>query len=195
MSLITDLSKRKHINRTTLAQFRKRLQRGNILRSQNLKSHFCVFFVPVCLKSRKIYLGRHKKANDWIPPGGHIEENETPLSTVDREFFEELGYQLEADVKNTLFDLTIKHINNPKHSCKTHYDLWYILQMDKINFNFDKKEFYEAKWVTYDEALSKVKTPIYQKTIEKLIKQQKLALFKFVANVKNNRKNSKSYDQ
>ena len=127
--------------------------------------------------------------------GGHIEENETPLSTVDREFFEELGYQLEADVKNTLFDLTIKHINNPKHSCKTHYDLWYILQMDKINFNFDKKEFYEAKWVTYDEALSKVKTPIYQKTIEKLIKQQKLALFKFVANVKNNRKNSKSYDQ
>ena len=41
----------------------------------------------------------HKKANDWIPPGGHIEENESPAATVIREFREELGYKLKREEK------------------------------------------------------------------------------------------------
>src|SRR3989338_3807006 len=132
--LMTVLSKRKHISRTTLAQFGKRLQKGNILRSQNPKSHFCVFFVPVCLKSRKIYLGRHKKANDWIPPGGHIENEESPTATVMREFKEELGFELKPEAEVELFDITVKQIDNSKHPCKTHYDIWYLVKIKELDF-------------------------------------------------------------
>ena len=37
----------------------------------------------------------HKKFNKWTPPGGHIEENETPADAVKREFLEELSVNIE----------------------------------------------------------------------------------------------------
>ncbi len=33
----------------------------------------------------------HKKLNAWVPPGGHLEQNETPLEGALREIHEEIG--------------------------------------------------------------------------------------------------------
>ena len=38
-----------------------------------------------------VLLIRHKKLGVWLPPGGHVEENETPDDAVLREILEETG--------------------------------------------------------------------------------------------------------
>ena len=58
----------------------------NYFRDNNPDRHICSFFLPYDEKRKLIYLGHHKKAKDWIPPGGHINQGENPLNTVYREF-------------------------------------------------------------------------------------------------------------
>ncbi len=46
------------------------------------------------VKDGKVLLVHHNKFDKWTPPGGHMEENETPDQTVIREWREELGLQV-----------------------------------------------------------------------------------------------------
>ncbi|MFK4114583.1 NUDIX hydrolase [Microbacterium sp. NPDC006705] len=39
----------------------------------------------------RILLIHHKKLAKWLPPGGHVDEDETPQAAVVREVFEETG--------------------------------------------------------------------------------------------------------
>lgn len=41
----------------------------------------------------QILLIRHKKLGIWLPPGGHVEPNETPDHAVLREIYEETGIE------------------------------------------------------------------------------------------------------
>jgi 8-oxo-dGTP pyrophosphatase MutT (NUDIX family) len=43
----------------------------------------------------KVLLHRHRKLGMWLPPGGHIEENELPDEAAVREVFEETGLRVE----------------------------------------------------------------------------------------------------
>jgi 8-oxo-dGTP diphosphatase len=43
------------------------------------------------VKDGKVLLVHHNKFNKWVPPGGHIEENETPDQAVIREVKKELS--------------------------------------------------------------------------------------------------------
>lgn len=47
------------------------------------------------MKEGKVFLAHHKKFDKWTPPGGHIEENETPDQALVREWKEELGLDIE----------------------------------------------------------------------------------------------------
>ena len=44
---------------------------------------------------KEVLMIRHKKLQVWLPPGGHIEENELPEDAVLREIFEETGVMAE----------------------------------------------------------------------------------------------------
>lgn len=142
----------------------------NLTRPQNQKDHFCSFFLPIHQKSKSIYLGDHIKAGSWIPPGGHIELDESPIDTVIREFQEELQYKpKEKDI--LIFDVSITHIkNNPRSgSCKTHFDIWYIVNIsEKIDFVFDKKEYKDAKWFSFEKGVQKVTNLTYNKIVNKI---------------------------
>lgn len=54
-------------------------------------------FVATCylVWEEKFLLLWHKKHQKWLPPGGHLEENETPPETARREVLEEVGLSIE----------------------------------------------------------------------------------------------------
>ena len=53
------------------------------------------FAAGYLVKQGKVLLAHHRKFNKWTPPGGHIEEGETPDQAVIREWKEELNVDVE----------------------------------------------------------------------------------------------------
>ncbi len=47
------------------------------------------------LKEESVLLLMHPKFKKWLPPGGHIEPNETPIEAARREIMEETGLEIE----------------------------------------------------------------------------------------------------
>lgn len=46
------------------------------------------------LHEQRVLLIFHRKLNKWLPPGGHLEANETPIEAVKREAYEETGLRI-----------------------------------------------------------------------------------------------------
>ena len=47
------------------------------------------------LQQQQTLLLFHKKFNKWLPPGGHVEQDETPPQAAKREVKEETGLEIE----------------------------------------------------------------------------------------------------
>ncbi|HRN70029.1 MAG TPA: NUDIX domain-containing protein [Candidatus Woesebacteria bacterium] len=157
-----------HINRDEYKQFELFLNTSQeYTRPQNPSHHVGSFFLPISISTKSIYLGHHKKANAWIPPGGHIELNEHPKDTVIREFKEELHYELTTE-SIELCTISITYLDpKPQAICKIHYDLCYLVYMDSmVDFQFDTREFYNAQWFPIDQALSQIKHDGYKVVIQ-----------------------------
>lgn len=102
-----------------------------------------------------------------MPPGGHIQKGETPLDTVLREFKEELRYELNGE-KVELFELSVIKVSNPRRRCKIHYDFWYLVYLDQVNFKYDRKEVYNARWFTIEDALKTITREEYKSIVRKI---------------------------
>lgn len=166
---IRKLKDKPYVDTTIYKRFLARINYHNDLtHEKNPQSHFCCFTLPIDRITKSIFLVHHIKADDWIPPGGHIDAGETPIQTVRREFAEELEYQITNEPV-MLFDLSIKDIDTPKGLCKTHYDLWYAVETVKKQFRIDKSEFYDAEWFSYDKALQKIETPFFRRIMGKFL--------------------------
>lgn len=147
---IATVGEKSYVNKKTVEQFSKRIEIGAPFTKKELVSeHFCSFFVPYNSQTHSIFVGHHKKANDWIPPGGHLDPGESPLQTVVREFHEELGVVLKKE-PIYLVDASITDITHPLGYCKKHYDFWHVVLTDKIKFKYDSGEFYDAGWYSVD---------------------------------------------
>jgi 8-oxo-dGTP pyrophosphatase MutT (NUDIX family) len=55
------------------------------------------------LHQRQVLLIPHPKLNKWLPPGGHIEENETPPQCAIREALEETGLEIQIIPQENLW--------------------------------------------------------------------------------------------
>lgn len=166
---ITDLCAMPHVKKGTLEEFSKRVENGGpFTKLEHAPTHFCSFFIPYHVESQSIYVVHHKKANDWIPPGGHLDPDESPLQTVRREYYEELGVSLHNE-RILLVDASIKDITHPHGFCNKHYDFWYAVASDKIDFVYDKDEFYDAGWYPIDFVWqSKTRSPMLQAIFKQL---------------------------
>ena len=73
-----------------------------------MRRHFTATAFVIDEKNRALLLW-HKRLKRWMPPGGHVDENELPEETAERECKEETGIDIEiiGDRTQDLF------INNP----------------------------------------------------------------------------------
>ena len=112
----------------------------------HLVSYFIVFDRVV----GRILLVDHKNAQLWLPSGGHVEPNEHPKVTVEREVVEELNMQASFLSEMPLFitvtptvGVTAGHID---------VSLWYVLLGDAATpIQFDEHEFFGVCWFDPDE--------------------------------------------
>jgi 8-oxo-dGTP diphosphatase len=151
-------------------RFQQRIKKGELVREDNPKSHFCVYFLPFNPKNKKVFIVHHKKANLWITTGGHIEKDESISKALSREVKEELGLSLNKNQIKEPFLLTITDINNPPQVCRVHFDLWHLIQTDGENFNLDCQEFYQSQWINIHQARKFVTDANHQKAFSLLEK-------------------------
>ena len=100
----------------------------------------------------KVLLIYHKILNKWLPPGGHIEKNETPDEAVNREFEEELKLEIEILGENSIpkcgsmvkqltvpFYVNVHNVGDHNHCC-----FFYLLKMEdgrKIIVNIPRLQY------------------------------------------------------
>lgn len=144
------------IDPAAVAQFQslKNSQSSHTKKEGN-PQHYCAFFLPFDQTQKQIYLGHHKKANDWIPPGGHIEPCETPIDAAVREMQEELDTVITPDQLEP-FALSVKPINRPESGCMTHYDVWYLVNTSVQPFKYLETEYYYAGWFPLGDGIAKI---------------------------------------
>ena len=140
----------------TISQFKNlKSSQSSHTKKEGNPLHYCSFFLPYDKSAGKIYLGYHIKADDWIPPGGHIEPGETPSDAAVREMKEELGVEI---IKSQLepFALSVKPINRPEKGCMAHYDIWYLVHIPVQDFDYLKSEYHDAGWFSIQEGVVKI---------------------------------------
>jgi len=108
----------------------------------------------------------HPKIKRWLPPGGHIEPNESPIEAVKREVKEEVGLDIEiikdehvvVDRWNAKsfarpFLCLIEEIPKTKDE-KAHRHLDFIYLANALNpKNALSSEDHPIKWFTFEEIL------------------------------------------
>lgn len=72
--------------------------------------HLVSYFILLDEAASKILLVDHKKAQLWLPAGGHVEINEDPKTTVKRECLEELGVFADFWHEDPLFITSTKTV-------------------------------------------------------------------------------------
>lgn len=156
--------------------FNTRLEEGNITRDENTQSHFCVYFAVTDSYAQEVFLGHHKKSGLWLFNGGHIDTNELPIDALMREMDEELGLRIVKARIEDPFLLTVTPILIPPNfPCKVHFDIWYLINVDKNTFNPDEeklsKEFFSTQWMTIEQAKKYVDTANTYKALSLLQKR------------------------
>lgn|GEM_PF-135273 len=107
--------------------------------------HLVSYFVLVDKATSQILLVDHKKAGLWLPPGGHVELNEHPKKTVEREIQEELGIQAHFLSPDPFFITVTKTVGQT--AGHTDVSLWYLLEGRASEFiQFDSEEFTQVRW-------------------------------------------------
>jgi 8-oxo-dGTP pyrophosphatase MutT (NUDIX family) len=146
----------------------KRLGKGDLTRDEGNPSHFCCYFLPYNPATKQMFIVHHKKSGLWLSPGGHIDNGESLMQTLNREIGEELGVKEKIKEEIKPFLLTITPIENRVQPCKEHLDIWYRFPTDGSEFNVDPREFHATRWVSIKEARELMTDPPNLEAIAKM---------------------------
>jgi 8-oxo-dGTP diphosphatase len=115
--------------------------------------HLVSYFVVVDPARRAVLLVDHRKAQLWLPTGGHVEPGEPPQVTVLREAREELGIDarfLEASGGRPL--LVTSTVTVGLTAGHTDVSLWYAVEGDAdADLSYDPEEFRAVRWFGFEE--------------------------------------------
>ncbi|MGI8419914.1 MAG: NUDIX hydrolase [Candidatus Levyibacteriota bacterium] len=146
-----DKMEQEHIT-NTLLWIRSKAEIFRLKKPDTPPKHLVSYFVLVDKKKRKLLLINHIKTGLWLPPGGHVENNEHPADTVKREIQEELGIKALFIFDDPFFITVTKTVNiDAGH---TDVSLWYLLKGDMLKkLEYDKSEMNGYRWFSFEEIL------------------------------------------
>lgn len=115
-----------------------------MLKQDTIIKHFTatVFIV----KDSKLLLLEHEKIGTWLPPGGHIEDNELPSEAAIREVKEETGFDIEL-ITTADFINEQQYLAEIDDRASLIPDPWRVLLEEITNKHYHIDFFYLAKIV------------------------------------------------
>lgn len=167
-----DSLEKQHIN-NTIAWIKSGEQIFRISKPDNPNKHLVSYFVIFDQAKEKILLVDHKKAELWLPSGGHVEIDEDPADTVTRECMEELSIAAEFFYKKPVF--ITQTVTVGKTAGHTDVNLWYVIKGNSnIKYDFEQEEFSSIRWFGLDEVPYDRTDPNMERFINKFknIRQQ-----------------------
>lgn len=135
-------------------------------------THLVSYFVMTSPEMDRILLVDHKKAELWLPPGGHVDPGENPKEAVRREAKEELGIDAEFLFDKPILLTVTKTVGNvAKH---TDVSLWYVLKGDPSQvLDYDTDEFHQIRWFRINEIPLEKSDPQMKRFIQKILGQSR----------------------
>ncbi len=127
------------------------------------QKHFAssIYVVDRSRSEPRVLLLRHKKIPSWLPPGGHVDENELPHQSALREVEEETGVKAKLTGGNEGKKLNERvqvlpqphHIQVEEIKTGTHYhiDFIYFAELDGSPQISDRENHGSIKWFTAGE--------------------------------------------
>lgn len=122
-----------------------------------MKRHFNVTVYIINPDDKKFLFINHKKLNKWLPPGGHVDENERPDDAALREVLEETGIKviLEGERFPRMIDIVrpagiqLNVIEAGEHE---HMDLIYLATpLKNQTETLNEKETTGIQWFSIDK--------------------------------------------
>lgn len=127
-----------------------------------IEKHFTV--TTYVVHEKKVLLIFHNKLGKWLPPGGHLENNELPPEGALREVLEETGLEVELIRQENLWINRWNAISFDRpyfcflenippygsHPAHQHIDLVYVAKPIRGTLHSE----HQARWFSIDEALS-----------------------------------------
>lgn len=124
------------------------------------------------VRDDRILLVWHKKLMEWLPPGGHIEPNETPDDAAKREALEETGLEIEIRdsqprapidgvTRNlpTPFLIDVHSVGDHEHCC-----LYYLAKLTNPNqaVKLNRNEVENYRWFAESDLKPQVPSDVQQ---------------------------------
>jgi len=115
--------------------------------------HLVSYFAIVDPRTNKMLLQDHLLAKLWVPAGGHVDPNEDPAETAQRECKEELGFAAPFLGERVPHFVTATTTNGQGQH--TDVSLWYLLQADENTpLVVEDDKFNEVRWWKIDDILA-----------------------------------------
>ena len=121
----------------------------------------CFVATGYVVRNGKTLLLKHKKLGMWLPPGGHIDEGETPDEACLREIFEETGLPAEIASPRRAPDPAdgrVRYLHVPDHvqledipNHPQHIDFIYFCRVGEGVVTLAEREHEGMRWFSLED--------------------------------------------
>jgi len=141
------------------------------------KRHFTTAVFILHPFEQRVLLLMHKKIHHWLPPGGHLDENEEPSQGARREVIEETGLEisfLPQDSPSTLSERVVlppqAHHFQVEKIEENHFHLDFVFLARATNAELTNPESHDLRWFSKQEINALPENQIFSETREMALK-------------------------